>query len=62
MTEPPRRVPSARALGLGLGLAVLAAVGLAVGIRQRLQPVRVAVGVRFTPSGDVEGTDHFLRP
>ncbi|MFO0105527.1 MAG: hypothetical protein ACK516_09640 [Cyanobium sp.] len=49
MTEPPRRFPSARALGLGLGLAVLAAVGL-------------AVGVRFTPSGDVEGTDHFLRP
>lgn len=47
MTEPPRRFPSARALGLGL--SVLAAVGL-------------AVGVRFTPSGDVEGNDHFLRP
>jgi hypothetical protein len=47
MTEPPWRFPSARALGLGL--SVLAAVGL-------------AVGVRFTPSGDVEGTDHFLRP
>lgn len=35
MTEPPRRFPSARALGLGLGLglSVLAAVGLAVGVR-----------------------------
>ncbi|MFM9102115.1 MAG: hypothetical protein ACKOPS_12630 [Cyanobium sp.] len=49
MTEPPRRFPSARALGLGL--SVLAAVGVAVGIRQRLQPVKVAFGVRFTPSG-----------
>jgi branched-chain amino acid transport system substrate-binding protein len=41
MTESPRRF-----LGvLGLGLAVLAALGLAAGIRQRLQPVKVAVGV-----------------
>ena len=41
MTAPARRFHRA----LGLALAVLAAAGLTALVRQRLQPVRVAVGV-----------------